>query len=135
MLILFVCTGNTCRSPMAAALFSHFNPDMQTDSAGLAVVENAACENAVLAMRELGIELSGHVPRPATAALLQAADRICCMSGAQRDTLIAAGVAKERIMVLDVADPYGGSIAAYRQCRDELAEKIRRLQEQGGFDS
>ena len=61
--VLFVCIGNTCRSPMAEALANHYGSDvLRATSAGIAPT-NAVTRNTVLAMSEMNIDVSGHLPR------------------------------------------------------------------------
>lgn len=86
-LILCVCTGNTCRSPMAAALLRQAldkrgREDILVESAGLAAgFASPATEHAVAVMREIGLDLSGHRSRPLTETLVADAARIVAMTG------------------------------------------------------
>ena len=64
MKIVCVCTGNTCRSPMAAALLGRLLPGIEVTSAGLYAEDGApASYHALLAMDELGVDISGHMAR------------------------------------------------------------------------
>lgn len=84
MNILFVCTGNTCRSPMAAALMKRRMEREgipgKAESAGLAASCEPASQLAVTVMREWDIDLRGHHSRPVTAMLCEAADLVAVMS-------------------------------------------------------
>lgn len=143
MKILFVCTGNTCRSPMAEAMAARLmGSDHAVRSAGTGAQEDAErTEFAGEALREVGF-----VPRPGRATaltkeLLEWADLVLGMEGKHRDrarALAAAhGLPVERILSLGewagdpergVGDPYfEGTLTAYREARDT----IRALLEQG----
>ena len=65
--VLFVCTGNTCRSPMAQGLMNHLSNEkelaVQATSAGLAADGEPIAENALAALQELGIDMSYHRSR------------------------------------------------------------------------
>ena len=131
---LFVCTGNTCRSPMAAALFRKLAKErglpLTAVSAGLAPEFGApASENAIAAMAEEGIDLSNHRAKPATPALRDEAQMIAVMTEHHRLALIAAGVDAHKIFVLGggVPDPYGGSLDLYRETRDALKAVLPAL--------
>jgi len=134
--ILFVCTGNTCRSPMAAGIFNLLagerGVDARAASAGLAAVNGVpVTENAVLAARELDCDIAGHTARQITPALLDEAAAIYTMNENQADMLraLAPGSAG-KIFPLgdrDVADPYGGDLAVYRQTAREIYALVDRL--------
>lgn len=120
--ILFVCTGNTCRSPIAAALMKSLFPNFSVDSAGLFADGSAYSEKSAAVLSEMGIELSGFSRQLSCEDL--DADMIFCMTQSHRDMLISVGADKNKIRVLDVCDPYGGDTDVYRACRDEIYDKL-----------
>ena len=134
--LLFVCTGNTCRSPMAAALMRRLLEEkgvtgVRCESAGLAAEEGApASAGTVGALREAGIDLGSHRARNVTPALLGQADAIYTMSPSHAAMLAArAPACAGRIHVLGggIPDPYGGNIDVYRRCRDTLLAALRAV--------
>ncbi len=141
MTIVFVCTGNTCRSPMAAALMRQVldkrgRRDIMVTSAGLAAIAGQpASRHAVEAMRERGVDLSAHRAKPLGDALLRSADRFAVMSASHAAALAAHGVPSEHIHVLaaqngGIPDPYGGTLEDYRRTRDALEKAVEALAEQ-----
>jgi len=83
--VLFVCTGNICRSPLAAALLAAAAPDVDVASAGTAVVEGAPCPAAILAEADaLGLDLRGHVSAPLTRDVLDGADLVLALAREHR---------------------------------------------------
>ena len=136
--ILFVCTGNTCRSPMAAAFFNHMNPDscFTAHSAGLAAdAGRPATPQAIAVLQELyGLDLSDHRARGVTADLLDQASLVLTMTSPQQQVLHqAVPDLAGKIMTLaeaaglddcDVLDPYGGDAGHYQQTASELAELV-----------
>ncbi len=137
MTMLFVCRGNTCRSPMAAALCRQELrrcgvEEVEVLSAGSAAL-GSECVSAlaVQTMREVGLDLSGHRARPLTMELVDRADRIFVMERAQRRSILemAPGAAGRMAMLdpsgRDIADPHGSSLADYNLCRGELAACIQ----------
>lgn len=132
MTILCVCTGNTCRSPIAAALLAdraaRRGLPLTVYSAGLAAcVGDPATDHAVAVLAERGIDLSAHRSAPLTRYACDAADKIAVMTASHRDALLAAGVAADKICVLDVPDPFGGDRAVYRACADRIAAAAETL--------
>src|SRR5881394_3423638 len=90
--ILFVCTGNVCRSPMAEGLFRHAvkgRGDYRVLSAGVGAIDGQApSPNAVRAMRELGIDISSQRSRMLTGELVGQADYIFGMTHSHVDSVI-----------------------------------------------
>ena len=133
-MIVCVCTGNTCRSPMAAALLRREldrvgRPDVQVESAGLAADGSPATPQAVEVMAEWGIDIAAHRSRPLTAELLQQADAVLVMTPAHRQVLLSVGMPADRVLVPDppIPDPYGGDVELYRPTRDALQAAVQAL--------
>lgn len=126
MNILFVCSGNTCRSPMAEGYLNSKNiTSLNALSCGFISEGEKASENAVAVMKEIGVDIAAHKSRLASNGLL-AADKIFCMTPAHKNALALAGVSPDKISVLagGISDPYGRDISVYRQCRDEITAAI-----------
>jgi len=140
LMVLFVCTGNTCRSPMAEGLFRQMvaerlgcRPEdldahgVIVGSAGVAAWGGGrASSGALETMAECGIDLTGHESQPLTESLVRQADVIWTMTNAHRAAILAQfPEAADRVAVLspdraDVADPIGGPVEAYRQCAGQI---------------
>lgn len=128
-MILFVCTGNTCRSPLAAALARARGINAQ--SAGLAAFPgDPATPQAIRAAQRHGADLTDHQARNVTEALLSQAEQIYVMSAAHRDALFARyPQAAHRVRVLEppIPDPYGGNDAVYEDCVLRLTDAMERV--------
>ncbi len=143
MRVIFVCTGNTCRSPMAQALGRDWargrEPDgltLEIESAGIAAGEGyPAADQAIETMRERGIELQRHQSRSLTPEMIDHADAIFTMtpSHAQAVMQMAPG-SVHKVFPIDpvhpIADPVGQPIEVYREVADQLRELVvARLEE------
>ena len=136
MNILFVCTGNTCRSPMAEGyLKSKGIKGATVLSRGLACDGSPVSLNSKKAMAEAGIDISSHISRQITADDINKADKIICLSPSHKSVLLSAGVPENKLYILGdgISDPFGGSIEIYRQCRDEIFAAIDMLIKDGFF--
>lgn len=133
--ILFVCTGNTCRSAMAAAMLNDIavknDLDILLDSAGVfAEVGGKAADEAVAAMARRGIDLTGHRTKPLTDELIDMADVILVMTEAHKQLI--ESMAKGKVYTLleyagsegDISDPFGGDAEEYEETASEIYDAL-----------
>ncbi|NLF44575.1 MAG: low molecular weight protein arginine phosphatase [Syntrophomonadaceae bacterium] len=141
--ILLVCSGNTCRSPMAQAMLQQMlhdtqNKEITVKSAGLFTSDGLpASEAARLVMEEMGLDLSGHTSQKVNEALMAEAELVLTMTEEQRQILAEAfPQKKQQIFTLveftgqpgrDIDDPYGMGWENYRKVSEELKEILMRL--------
>jgi RpiB/LacA/LacB family sugar-phosphate isomerase len=142
--VLFICTGNVCRSPMAEALFRRTaagRGEFRVLSAGLGAVDGQSpTEHSVTAMRELGMDISGQRSRMLTTDLVREADYIFGMTHSHVDAIaLLYPPAAEKTFLLrefddtldefekDISDPIGGNYEVYKDCRDQIEQGIASL--------
>lgn len=131
--VAFVCTGNTCRSPMGEAIFNKLATEKKADviaeSFGIATVTGAAVsDNSVAVLKEIGIDISGKTSTAVSDVSLEKFEKFYCMSQSHAKILSEYfNISPDKIAVLNVSDPYGGSVDVYRRCRDEIYNSIKEL--------
>lgn len=121
MKILFICTGNTCRSPMAEGYMKSMGFDCE--SRGLAADGSKVSNNSAEAMKEIDIDITDHISKQLTKSDIDNFDTIICMSKNHFDYLTSLGI-KCEVLGDGISDPFGGDIDVYRNCRDEIIRAL-----------
>lgn len=138
--ILFVCTGNTCRSAMAAAMMNDIaiknDIDILIDSAGVfAQIGERATDEAIRAMSKRGIDLGEHRTKPLTDELIDMADIILVMSAAHKQLIEPMAEGKTYTLLEyagsdgDIADPYGGDDEEYENTASDIYDALTDIAE------
>lgn len=151
--VCFVCTGNTCRSPMAAALLNDMTrvppvcsmcdierllntKQIRATSAGLYATGEPIAKNAVAALEKAGVRslpdncYREHISRRLDLETMERCDRIIGMTSAHAMSLMAAFpeyATKITCMPIDIPDPFGLDEAAYDACLAAIEKGIREM--------
>ena len=131
--IIFVCTGNTCRSPMAMFLFNKIakerNLNIVADSAGLAAYGDPINPNSVKCLAKIGINNINYTSKSLNYYMVDEADLIVVMEHVHKNALLNAGVDSNKIFVLadGISDPYGGDEEVYLNCLEKISKGIEEL--------
>ena len=142
MRILFVCTGNTCRSALAEALarkviIERGLSDVDVQSAGTSAWDSApASDGALLVGMERGLDLSQHRAQMLTRELVETSDLILAMGPHHLERIEALGGGGRAYLITEyasygsnvrpVTDPIGAELDVYRATADELEQEVRR---------
>ena len=146
MLIVIVCTGNTCRSPMAEALLRKLIAEqlgckieeveqrgILVSSAGVSAAPGGgAAPEAIATMKQRGLDLSRHESQPLTEKLVRQADVIFALTGSHRQAIVRRWPEAEGRTFLvqpdnsDIEDPIGHPAEVYEQCALQIEDALRR---------
>ncbi len=143
--VLFICTANVCRSPMAERLFDQalknagFQNKIEVFSAGISAMDgDRASQNSLDACEEIGLDISDHRSAGLSRTLLQDASVVFCMTESHRALLNMYFDLPQGYPVFlmrefmaegdkELPDPFGQDMGVYRHCRDRMIESLPSL--------
>ena len=132
--IMFICSGNTCRSPLAEGLFKKYLQEnnitnVEVGSAGVgAFPGDAVSINSILVAGNRGVDISEHRARNINPEHLLTTDLFFCMSESHKQVLLRH-CDEDKIVILNVPDPYGRPIEIYEECAKQLESKFPEILE------
>ena len=142
MRIIFICTGNTCRSPMAEGILKDLaiknNLDIKVQSAGVyAGKNNNAADFAIEAMKDIGINISNHKSDQVNGELLDKTDLVLTMSNSHKKQILSQYPSiNGKVFLLnefaygeerDIEDPFGAPLRYYEKARDEIYKAVEEI--------
>ena len=154
-MICFVCTGNTCRSPMAAAVFNDISiapevcsacdieklmsaKNIRATSAGLSAFYEPISENAVKALRDAGVPVTSknnyeaHISENIELERVREAELVVGITSSHAMRLMSLFpqyASKITCMPKDIPDPFGGSLEEYKECLAAISEGVKEIYE------
>jgi len=135
--IIFVCTGNTCRSPMAATIYRSLetNSDIKVTSRGLVVLfPEPSNPKADTVLKSHNLELGGRISKGLKNSDIDENTLILTMTEKQKKSVIENFEYEDNVYTIkefvgesgDVTDPYGGTLIDYEECYVELARIVKK---------
>ena len=148
VVLLFVCSGNTCRSVMAEGLFTkawgkwgHKEIPLAVYSAGMETIDGlAATGEALMVLSDEGVDLSDHRSQTVNDALIEKADYVFTMTSRQKEALLQRFPTATRKTWLitefanpgkqgEITDPFGRGLGQYRRAATEIKEAVEKISE------
>ncbi len=128
--ILFICQGNTCRSPMAEVIFNHIAKDRgltcHAESAGMSGASREhASDNIIEVLADIGIDISAHRSQKLTEEIFYRNDIIILLESSHEKLIKLLYKENKPVHIMHIPDPFGGDKNEYEQCRDKIISVVK----------